>query len=120
MKTSESIHFNIKIYPYDSKDDMSSFFSVYFNNALLIQQPFVTYNKIYQLSFKTDCIFFKKHQLSIIGNNNYKLKILQLSINSFLNFDNFEKPQLIVYKKNDNSFVFEFESPYVYYFLNRL
>jgi hypothetical protein len=120
MKTSEYIHFDIQIYPYDSKDNKSSFFSTYFNDLLLIQYPFDSYNKMYQLFFKVDCLFFKKHQLSIIGNNDFKLKILKLTINSCLSFNNFEKPQLITYKKNDNSYIFEFESPCFYYFLNRL
>jgi len=120
MKTSEYIHFNIQIYPYDSKDNKSSFFSIYINDLLLIQHPFDSYNKMYLLSFKVYCIFFKKHQLSIIGNNDYKLKILKLTINSSLSFNNFEQPQLITYKKNDNSCIFEFESPCFYYFLNRL
>jgi len=125
MKTSESINFHIQIYPYDSKDNKSSFFSIYFNDLILLQYPFDAYNKMYQISFKVDCLFFKKHQLSIIGNDDYKLKILKLTINSSLSpqslsFNNFEQPQLITYKKNDNSCIFEFESPCFYYFLNRL
>lgn len=125
MKTSESINFQIQIYPYDSKNNKSSFFSIYFNDLLLLKYPFDAYNKMYQISYKLDCLFFKKHQLSIIGNDDYKLKILLLSIDSslspqHLSFDNFEKPQLISYKKNDNSCIFEFESPCFYYFLKRL
>lgn len=120
MKKSEFLTFNIQIYPYDSKDGNPSSVQLYFNEQLIIKQSIFKYDKMLRFSFFKECVFFKKHQLSIIGANDYKLKIIQLQIHS-AKFNNFEEQQFIIYKKiNDQIHTFEFESPYVYYFLNRI
>jgi len=120
MKKSEFLTFNIQIYPYDSKDGNSSSVQLYFNEQLIFKQSIFKYDKMLRFSFFKECVFFKKHQLSIVGANDYKLKITQLQIHS-AKFNNFEEQQFIIYKKiNDQTHTFEFESPYVYYFLNRI
>ena len=120
MKKSEFLTFNIQIYPYDSKDGNPSSVQLYFNEQLIIKQSIFKYDKMLRFSFFKECVFFKKYQLSIVGTNDYKLKITQLQIHS-VKFNNFEEQQFIIYKKiNDQTHTFEFESPYVYYFLNRI
>lgn len=120
MKKSEFLTFNIQIYPYDSKDQNPSSVQLYFNEQLIIKQSIFKYDKMLRFYFSKECIFFKKHQLRIVGANDYKLKITQLQIHS-AKFYNLEEQHLIIYKKvNDQTHTFEFESPYVYYFLNRV
>lgn len=120
MKTSEFLAFNIQVYPYNSKDGNPSSIELYFNEQLIIKQSIFKYDRMIRFSFFKECVFFKKHQLSIVGTNDYKLRIMQLQIHS-AKFNNIEEQQLIIYKKiNEEKHIFEFESPYVYYFLNRL
>ena len=117
MKTSEFLRFNLQIYPYNPKDNNTSYIVIKFNNNIIIENPVINYNKMFQIFFYQECIF-KKHQLSIFSKNNHcELLIKNFKINS-TNFENLEKEQLISYKDND-IYTFEFESPYAYYFLNR-
>lgn len=120
MKTSEFLTFSIQVYPHNSKSNNLSVIKLYFNEQLIIKQSLSKYDRELKFSFFKECILFKKHQLSIIGADDYELKILTLQINS-TKFNNFEGQQFIIYKKiNSDTHIFEFESPYAYYFLNRI
>ena len=119
MKKSEFLTFNITVLPYNLIDKNTSSIKLYFNEQLILRQPLVSYNYNLRLSLSKECALFKKHQLHIVGENNCELKILELQINS-TKFSNIEDQQLLIYKKHSNTHSFEFESPYAYYFLNRI
>lgn len=119
MKKTEFLTFNITVVPYNLRDKNTSSIKLYFNEQLIIRQPLVSYNTNLRLLFLKECALFKKHQLHIVGENNCELKILELQINS-TKFNNIEDQQLLIYKKYSHMHSFEFESPYAYYFLNRI
>jgi hypothetical protein len=119
MKKFELIKFGMQIYTYNLKDNHPSSVKIYFNDHLVIDQPILLYNNIFRISFYEKCILHKKHQLKIVGIDHCKLKIMELSIN-ITKFNNFETQNTITYKKDEEVYTFEFESPYAYYFLNRI
>jgi len=117
MKTFEFLHFDFKIYPYNPKDNNTSYIVIKFNNNIILEEPVKHYEKIFKVYFNQECAF-QKHQLSIFSKNNH----CELEVKDFLlmggKFDNLEQEQLKSYKDN-GIYTFEFESPYAYYFLKR-
>lgn len=119
MKTFELLSFNLKILPHDKVGNDISTIALYFNDHCFLEHPISFPNKLLSINFYEKCSLHKKHQLRIVGPNNCKLQMVQLTING-TNFNNLDNQDIIIYKSTEGIHIFEFESPYAYYFLGRV
>ena len=98
----------------------NAFVRIYFNDLLIINKKLIEEKK-FEFKFSKICSF-QKHKLIVFSNDYQYFSINGLQINRF-SINNFNQ-NIIDYKEvkhsNNKIYEFNFESPYAYYFLDRM
>jgi len=118
MKNSELINFIILLETITgsivkNKDSYFPKALVNFNEKTIFEQEIT--NSLTKIEFAQEC-FFGKQRLIIDADPTIKLK--RLKVNG-ITFENFPNKEIICKQPKKGTYIFEFECPYAYYFINR-
>lgn len=118
MKNFELLDF--KIWGNLRTESNTAFVRIYFDDLLIIDKKIIE-EKNFKFEFSKICSF-QKHKLIVISNDYQYFSISGLQINRL--FINDFNQNIIDYKEVSNLgikiYEFNFESPYAYYFLDRM
>jgi len=118
MKNSELITFVVLVERtwaqlVNNKDLYVPKVNIVFNEKKIIEQEII--KNVTKIEFLQECVFGKQRLIITVDSN---IKIKQLKFNGIV-FERFPNAEIICKQPTPNTYIFEFESPYSYYFINR-